>query len=49
MPAAQGGRIARRYPRAAGGLDNVATVLTDFGGRLDAERLATLRKAHVHE
>ena len=33
-----------RYPRAAGGLDNVATVLTDLGGRLDAERLAALSK-----
>ena len=33
-----------RYPRAAGGLDNVATVLTDLGGRLDAEKLATLSK-----
>ena len=33
-----------RYPRAAGGLDNVATVLTDLGGRLDPEKLATLSK-----
>lgn len=33
-----------RYPRAAGGLDNVATVLADLGGKLDAERLAALSK-----
>ena len=33
-----------RYPRAAGGLDNVATVLTDLGGKLDAERLTALSK-----
>ena len=31
-----------RYPRAAGGLDNIATVLADLGPKLDGNRLALL-------
>jgi predicted transcriptional regulator of viral defense system len=31
-----------RYPQAAGGLDNVATVLNDLGPQIDADRLALL-------
>ena len=31
-----------RYPRAAGGLDNIATVLADLGPKLDGARLALL-------
>ena len=30
-----------RYPQAAGGIDNVATVLSDLGGSIDPEQLAT--------
>ena len=29
-----------RYPQAAGGIDNVATVLSDLGGSIDPEQLA---------
>ena len=31
-----------RYPQASGGMDNVATVLSDLGRRIDREQLATL-------
>lgn len=31
-----------RYPKAAGGMSNIATVLTDLGPKLHAERLASL-------
>ena len=31
-----------RYPQASGGIDNVATVLSDLGQRIDPEQLATL-------
>ena len=31
-----------RYPQASGGIDNVATVLSDLGQQIDAEQLATL-------
>lgn len=31
-----------RYPQAAGGLDNVATVLTDLAEKIDGEQLAAL-------
>jgi predicted transcriptional regulator of viral defense system len=31
-----------RYPQAAGGIDNIATVLTDLGPKIDATKLATL-------
>lgn len=31
-----------RYPQASGGIDNVATVLSDFGHKIDPEQLATL-------
>ena len=34
-----------RYPRAAGGLDNVATVLADLAGKIDSTRLAALSAA----
>jgi predicted transcriptional regulator of viral defense system len=34
-----------RYPRAAGGLDNIATVLTDLGEKIDGEQLAALSVA----
>jgi len=34
-----------RYPRAAGGLDNIATVLTDLGEKIDGEHLAALSTA----
>lgn len=34
-----------RYPRAAGGLDNIATVLTDLGEKIDGEQLAALSAA----
>ncbi len=34
-----------RYPRAAAGLDNIATVLTDLADRLDAKKLAVLSRA----
>ena len=31
-----------RYPQASGGIDSVATVLSDFGQKIDAEQLAAL-------
>ena len=31
-----------RYPQASGGIDNVATVLSDLGQKIDPEQLATL-------
>lgn len=31
-----------RYPRASGGIDNVATVLSELGGKIDPEQLAAL-------
>lgn len=31
-----------RYPQAAGGIDNVATVLSDLGSKLDGHKLAAL-------
>lgn len=31
-----------RYPQAAGGVDNIATVLSDLASRIDAEQLAAL-------
>ena len=31
-----------RYPQASGGIDSVATVLSDFGQRIDPEQLAAL-------
>jgi predicted transcriptional regulator of viral defense system len=31
-----------RYPQAAGGIDNIATVLADLGSRLDGNKLAAL-------
>ena len=31
-----------RYPQAAGGMDNVATVLSDLGNKIDPEQLAAL-------
>ncbi len=31
-----------RYPQAAGGIDNIATVLTDLGPKIDAAKLAAL-------
>lgn len=31
-----------RYPQAAGGIDNIATVLTDVAGKIDASKLAAL-------
>ncbi len=34
-----------RYPHAAGGLDHIATVLSDLGGRIDPARLAALSSA----
>ena len=34
-----------RYPRAAGGLDNTATLLSEFGIRFDSRKLATLASA----
>lgn len=34
-----------RYPRAAGGLDHIATVLTDLGDRIDGNKLARLSDA----
>lgn len=34
-----------RYPHAGGGLDNIATVIADLGGRVDPEKLATLSGA----
>ena len=34
-----------RYPHAAGGLDHIATVLCDLGGRVDPSKLAVLSGA----
>lgn len=34
-----------RYPHAAGGLDHIATVLSDLGGRIDSVKLAALSGA----
>lgn len=34
-----------RYPQAAGGLDNVATVLTDLAEKIDSAQLAALSAA----
>ena len=31
-----------RYPRAAGGIDHIATVLSDLGGKIDPEKLGSL-------
>jgi hypothetical protein len=31
-----------RYPRASGGIDNVATVLSDLGQKIDPEQLAAI-------
>jgi predicted transcriptional regulator of viral defense system len=35
-----------RYPQASGGIDNIATVLTDLADRIDAGKLATLSAAY---
>jgi predicted transcriptional regulator of viral defense system len=35
-----------RYPHAAGGLDNIATIISDLGDRIDAGKLATLSAAY---
>lgn len=35
-----------RYPHAAGGLDNIATVVSDLADRIDAGKLATLSAAY---
>ena len=35
-----------RYPRPAGGLDNIATVVTDLGDRADPVKLAALSASH---
>ncbi len=32
----------RRYPQASGGMDNIATVLSDLGRKIDREQLAAL-------
>ncbi len=34
-----------RYPKAAGGLSNIATVLTDLGPKIDPEKLASLSRS----
>ena len=34
-----------RYPHAAGGLDHIATVLSDLGGRVDSGKLALISRA----
>ena len=34
-----------RYPRAAVGFDNIATVLTDLGGKINGRKLAVLSQA----
>lgn len=34
-----------RYPQAAGGIDNIATVLSDLGEKIDAEKLSALAPA----
>jgi len=31
-----------RYPRASGGLDNIATIISDLGSRIDSAKLAAL-------
>ena len=31
-----------RYPQASGGIDNIATVLSDLGHKIDSTQLATL-------
>jgi predicted transcriptional regulator of viral defense system len=35
-----------RYPHAAGGLDNIATILSDLGDRIDPGKLAALSVSH---
>jgi predicted transcriptional regulator of viral defense system len=35
-----------RYPHAAGGLDNIATIISDLANRIDAGKLATLSEAY---
>lgn len=35
-----------RYPRAAGGLDNIATIVSDLGDRIDPGKLAALSVSH---
>jgi predicted transcriptional regulator of viral defense system len=35
-----------RYPHPAGGLDNIATILSDLGDRIDPAKLAALSAAH---
>jgi predicted transcriptional regulator of viral defense system len=35
-----------RYPHAAGGLDNIATIISDLADRIDAGKLATLSEAY---
>jgi predicted transcriptional regulator of viral defense system len=35
-----------RYPHAAGGLDNIATILSDLGDRIDPRKLAALSASH---
>jgi predicted transcriptional regulator of viral defense system len=34
-----------RYPRAAGGVDNIATIISDLGERIDPVKLASLSAA----
>jgi AbiEi antitoxin C-terminal domain len=34
-----------RYPHAAGGLDNIATIIADLGERIEARKLAALSSA----
>lgn len=33
-----------RYPRASGGIDNIATIIADLGGKLDVAKLAGLAR-----
>jgi hypothetical protein len=35
-----------RYPHAAGGLDNIATILSDLGDRIDPGKLAALSASY---
>jgi predicted transcriptional regulator of viral defense system len=35
-----------RYPHAAGGLDNIATIVADIGSRIDPGKLATLSASY---
>ncbi len=35
-----------RYPHAAGGLDNIATIISDLADRIDAGKLASLSAAY---